>query len=49
MKYEITIRKPTGCSIDKEDTNNLITSLVRYGYSVYLSDEDDICFSICIL
>ena len=47
MRYEMTIREPFKNSIDKETKDNLIVCLVRYGYSVYLSDDDEVCFSIC--
>jgi hypothetical protein len=46
MRYEMTIREPFKNSIDKETKNSLISCLVRYGYAVYLSDNDDICFTV---
>ena len=49
IKYgtiEIKLTKTT-LTVDKEDTNGLILGLIRYGYSVYLSDDDEVCFSIC--
>ena len=48
MKYEIRIKEPSHWQkIDRQTTDNLIVSLVRYGYAVYVSDDDEICFSIC--
>ena len=46
MRYEMTIREPFKNSIDRQTKDNLIVCLVRYGYNVYLSDEDDICFTV---
>ena len=46
MRYEMTIRKPNHTIVDKEYTDNLIVCLVRYGYNVYLSDDNDICFTV---
>lgn len=43
MRYEVSLKQT---EYNKEETNALILSLVRYGYAVYLSDEDDICFTV---
>jgi hypothetical protein len=45
MRYEIRLKK-TDLTVDKEDTNSLILGLIRYGYNVYLSDDDEVCFTI---
>jgi hypothetical protein len=47
MKYEIRIKEPSHWNkIDKLTTDNLIVSLVRYGYAVYISDDNEVCFSV---